>query len=278
MRQVDKIELKQRYSKKIRLVSEETELVREYKQSGSGSVVHFNMIVKPNDSNFIVLQYVPSNDADQYIPFIHKGVQRYIENLQSEGISLGGITIEVSDCYVHPVDFRPYKIEFTTLKVLNRLIFQRGLKSMLENTEEVPVAPEKSINEFFSVNSLDLFDFNVFEIHLPNRGNRKMKLSKNHILSKVTDTVKNETVELKVFSNSSDRHDNYIRIYSTYDKNMINTKNSLINGVVMFKNDMYQRGLDLYGCDIVITRSDAMFGSSVLSEFIYWQLITIFSE
>lgn len=277
MKLFDKIKLDRETSKEICFSTNEIEFVKSYKQASSGSsyVVDFKLKLKPSQDNFIKVFYLPSEDTKECIPHIFKGVHNFLKDLYADNISIKGFDIEISDCIVHPVDFKPFRYEIFTMIALHRLSFYRGRKTVTKNEDNVKIIESNSLSVFLRDSedySSHYENYIVKKIHLPNRGFKSISLSHNYDLKwKYEETV----TDIKIFNNSTIRHDNYISIHTLNDINSIKIFNSVIEEVLMFKTDIYSKNIDIKGFDLFIGNSNLVYGTKSLKEYLYWSLLSL---
>ena len=69
-----------------------------------------------------------------------------------------------------------------------------------------------------------------------------------------------------------------MRIYILEELNSFKVFSAIIEGILLFKSDIYTRGLDLGGIDILIGKSGSKSGSKSLKEYIYWSLMNIYNN
>ena len=277
MRLFDKIKLSKETSKEICFSSNEIEFVKSYKQGpGGGSyVVDFKLELKPTTDKVIEVYYLPSEETNECMPHIFKGVQRFVEGLYTENISIKGFKLEISNCVVHPVDFQPLRYEIFVMIALNRLSFYKGIKTVKDSEINLPIIQSKSLNKFLHSSEdypSDYSNYIIKRLHLPNRGFNSKSLLNNYDLQR---SFEEKFVDIKIFQNSSIRHDNYISIYTLNDISSINIFNSVIEEVIMYKTDIYSKNKDITGFDIFIGRSDLDYGTKQLGKYLYWNLLNL---
>ncbi len=280
MKLFDKIELTQQSNRAIHFATNETELIKSYKQSASGGsyVVDFKLELEPINDKVIKVLFLPSEETNECIPHIFRGVQRFVEALNSNNISMQGFQLKISNCVIHPVDFKPTKYEIFINLALHRLSFYKGIKTVKNNEINFSIIKSKSINEFLHSSknySSNYSSYIIKRIYLPCRGLKSHSLLNNYDLEK---KFEDQSVDFKVFSNYSNRHGNYISIYTLNDINSINTFNSIIEEILMYKSDIYSKNIDLTGFDIFIGQSDFKYENKKLGQYLYWNLLSLTKE
>ena len=268
----------QQFNRLISFDSSQTEHYRIYKQSGSSFVVDFKYTIIPRESHEIKVFYEETPDNFKCIPFIFQGVESFLKKLNSNGISIKGFDMEVYDCVLHEIDFRPNRHTIYSAMTFYRLAFDRGIKSIrrVECDFQEPLA--ESFNSFLhSSNKLETDHSKYFRtsIHLPNRGLPTRSLKQNAEIQYEKSNEDNQLMKIRIFRRTSVRHDNIISIHTKKGVNSSEIIDSVFQELIQLKFDIYSRDYDLTGFEIFLECPDLKYADREIGRQLYWDLLEL---